>query len=89
VLRICLDVLVKAYLALGIENTDVHFLGMKVDSTIILVLLGVKFHMASSFGLKCFLSKRHFIMPQEEALNSIKSLKGVAAKIRRASWLYR
>jgi len=53
---------------------------MKIDSTVILVLLGVKSHMASSFGLKCFLSKRHFNMPQEEALHSIKRLHRIANK---------
>jgi hypothetical protein len=41
-------------IATGIENTDKHILGMQVDSTIKFVLLGVKSHMASSFGLKCF-----------------------------------
>jgi len=35
--------------------------------------VGVESHMASSFGLKCDSSTRHFIMPQEEALNSIKA----------------
>ena len=59
-LRICFDVLVKAYLAFGIEETDVYLFGMQVDSTIILVLFGVKFHMASSFGLKCFLDLEAF-----------------------------
>jgi hypothetical protein len=73
--RVCFDVLVKAYFAFGIEDTDVHLFGMKIDSTIVFVLLGVKSHMASSFGLKCFLSKRHFTMPQEEALNIIKLIK--------------
>jgi hypothetical protein len=60
VLRICFDVLVKAYLAFGIEDTDIHLFGMQVDSTIILVLFGVEFHRASSFGLKCFLDQEAF-----------------------------
>jgi hypothetical protein len=51
---------VKAYLASGIEDTEVHFLSVKVDSAIILVLLGIEFHMASSFGLKCFLVQEAF-----------------------------
>jgi len=55
--RIGSDVLVKAYLAFGIKDTDVHLFGVQIDSTIVFVLLGVKSHMASSFGLGCFLSK--------------------------------
>jgi hypothetical protein len=51
---------VKANLALGIKDTDVHFFSVKVDSAIILVLFGVEFHMASSFGLKCFLDQEAF-----------------------------
>lgn len=39
--RVRVDVLVKANLAFGIEDTDVHFLGVQVDSAIILVLFGV------------------------------------------------
>jgi len=33
---------------------------MQVDPTIILVLFGVKFNMASFFGLKCFLVQEAF-----------------------------
>jgi hypothetical protein len=47
---------------------------MKIDSAIKFVLFGVESHIASSCGLKCFSSKRHSIMPQEEALNSINAL---------------
>jgi len=43
------NVLVNPDLAFGIEDTDVHLLGVQVDSTIELVLFGVEFHMASSF----------------------------------------
>jgi len=42
---VSIDVLVKAYLAFAIKDTDVHFFGMKVDSAIKLVLFGVKSHM--------------------------------------------
>ena len=73
---------VKAYLAFGIKDTDVDLFGMKIDSTVVFVLLDVKSHMASSFGLKCFLSKRHFNMPQEEALNIIKELHLTAIPLR-------
>jgi hypothetical protein len=54
------DVLVKAYFAFGIKDTEVHFLSVKVDTAIILVLHGIEFHMASSFGLKCFLVQEAF-----------------------------
>jgi hypothetical protein len=33
---------------------------VKVDSAIILVLFGVESHMASSFGLECFLDQEAF-----------------------------
>ena len=45
-----MDVLVKTDVAPSIQDADKHLFGMKVDSTIILVLLSVEFHMASSFG---------------------------------------
>jgi hypothetical protein len=48
-LRVRIDVLVNPDVAPGIQDADEHFFGMKVDSTIKFVLLGVKFHMASSF----------------------------------------
>ena len=59
----------KAYLAFGIEDTDVHLFGMQVDSAIILVLLGVKIHMASSFGLECFLDQEAFYHASGGGLN--------------------
>jgi len=43
------DVLMNLNLASAVKDTDIHFLSMKVDSTIILVLFGVKSHWASSF----------------------------------------
>jgi hypothetical protein len=52
--RVRIDVLVNPDVAPGIKDADKHFFGMKVDSTIIFVLFGVKSHRASSFGLKCF-----------------------------------
>jgi hypothetical protein len=48
-LRVCVDILMNPDIATGIENTDKHIFGMQIDSTIKLVLLGVKIHMASSF----------------------------------------
>ena len=47
--RVCVDVLMNPDIASGVEDTDKHILGMQVDSTIKLVLLGVEIHMASSF----------------------------------------
>jgi hypothetical protein len=47
-LGVCFDVLMNPDLASGIKDADKHSFGMKVDSTIILVLFGVEFHMASS-----------------------------------------
>jgi hypothetical protein len=47
--RVCVDILMNLDIATGIEDTDKHILGMQVDSTIKLVLFGVKIHMASSF----------------------------------------
>jgi len=63
-----------------IQDTEIHFSGMKIDSAIKFVLFGVESHMASSFGLKFDFIKRHFIMPQEEALNSIKTFHRIAQK---------
>ena len=54
-----------------IQDTEIHFSGMKIDSAIKFVLFGVESHTASSSGLKCDFIKRRFIMPQEEALNSV------------------
>jgi hypothetical protein len=68
-----LSVFVEHGVALLIQDAQVHGSGVQIDSAIKFVLIGVKSHMASSFGLKCFSPKRHFIMPREEALMSIKS----------------
>ena len=46
--RIGVDVLVKLDFSLLIDNADIHFPGMKIDSAIILVLLGIEIH---RFGL--------------------------------------
>jgi hypothetical protein len=46
---VCVDVLMNPDIATVIEDTDKHILGMQVDATIKLVLLGVEIHMASSF----------------------------------------
>jgi len=42
--RVCLNILMNPDLASGIEDADKHIFGMQIDSTIKLVLLGVKFH---------------------------------------------
>jgi hypothetical protein len=47
--RVCVDILMNPDIASGVEDTDKHILGMQVDSTIKLVLFGVKVHRASSF----------------------------------------
>jgi hypothetical protein len=47
--RVCVDVLMNPDIATGIEDTDKHIFCMQVDTTIKLVLLGVKSHKASSF----------------------------------------
>jgi len=46
---ICVDVLVNPDVAPGIHDTDKHSLSVQIDSTVKLVLLGVKSHWASSF----------------------------------------
>jgi hypothetical protein len=46
---VCVDVLMNPDIASGIDNADKHIFGMQIDSTIKLVLLGVKSHKASSF----------------------------------------
>jgi len=48
--RVGVDVMMNPDIAPGIKDADKHVFGMQVDSTIILVLLGVKSHRASSFG---------------------------------------
>jgi len=40
---------VKSDLTGAIKDTDIHFFGMKIDAAIVLVLIGVKIHLASSF----------------------------------------
>jgi hypothetical protein len=47
--RLCVDVMMNPDIASGIQDTDKHILGVQIDSTIKLVLLGVEIHMASSF----------------------------------------
>jgi hypothetical protein len=47
--RVCVDVLMNPDIATGIEDADKHIFCMQVDTTIKLVLLGVKSHKASSF----------------------------------------
>jgi hypothetical protein len=42
--RVGIDILMNPDVAPGIHDTDEHFFGMQVDSTIEFVLLGVKFH---------------------------------------------
>jgi hypothetical protein len=54
------DVAVEHDFSGAIKDAEVHFLGMKVDSAIILVLFGVKPHVASFFGLRCFLLQEAF-----------------------------
>jgi hypothetical protein len=44
-----MDVLMNPDIATGIEDADKHIFGMQIDSTIKLVLFGVKSHRASSF----------------------------------------
>lgn len=45
------DISVQEDLSGFIEDAQVHFFGMKVDSAIKFVLFGVKSHLVSSFGL--------------------------------------
>jgi len=72
-LGVGINVPVQSDLLGFIQDTEIHFSGMKIDSAIKFVLFGVESHKASSFGLECDFLKRYFIMPQEEALNSIKA----------------
>lgn len=69
------DVLVKTYFLRRIENTDIHFFGMQVDSTIKFVLFGIRFHRASppldSVWLTCGTQPYHI---KVEALNIINRL---------------
>jgi hypothetical protein len=57
---VCVDVLMNPDIASGIDNADKHVFGMQIDSTIKLVLLGVKSHRVSSFGLRCSLIQETF-----------------------------
>jgi hypothetical protein len=43
--RVRVNILMDSDISSGIKDADKHFLGMKVDSTIKLVLLGIKSHM--------------------------------------------
>ena len=48
--RIGFDILVNMDFTFLIEDTDLHFPGMKIDTAIVLVLLTVKSHNLTSFG---------------------------------------
>jgi len=50
-------VLMKHGVALLIQDAKVHGSGVQIDSAIKFVLIGVESHMASSFGVKCFLPR--------------------------------
>jgi hypothetical protein len=54
IIRCGFAVTVEHGVALLIQDAKVHGSGVQIDSAIKLVLVGVKSHMASSFGLKCF-----------------------------------
>jgi hypothetical protein len=54
------DVSMKSDFSGRIEDADIHFFGMQVDSAIKFVLFSVKSHMASSFGLKCLFVLKAF-----------------------------
>jgi hypothetical protein len=49
-LLIGIDILMKLNISLLIEDADVHFPGVKIDSAIILVLLSIEIHQLASFG---------------------------------------
>ena len=53
------------------ENAHVHLLGVQIDSTVILVLFDVEFHLASSLVGVFWLAPQIY-HPFEEALHSIK-----------------
>jgi hypothetical protein len=48
--RLGFDVAVEQCLSLLVENTQVHFVGVQVDSTVMLVLFGVQSHEKASFA---------------------------------------
>jgi len=52
-----LTVFVEHGVALLIQDAQVHGSGVQIDSAIKFVLVGVESHMASSFGVKCFLPR--------------------------------
>jgi hypothetical protein len=62
---------VKGRFPFLVQDMDVHGLGVKIDCATKFVLIGVKSQLASFFDSQCYLSKRFFTMPQEEALMSI------------------
>lgn len=49
-LRIGFDIFVNFGFALFVEDADVHFSGVQIDTTVVLVLLIVKSHGLASFG---------------------------------------
>ena len=49
-LLIGIDIFMKLNISLLIEDANVHFSGVKIDSAIILVLLGIEIHQVASFG---------------------------------------
>jgi hypothetical protein len=73
------------YVTLSIQNTDVHHLGVQVDSAVIFVAFVVEFHVAfSCFKLMFgdFILKRSFDGAREKVIISIKAL--LLAAIRRS-----
>jgi hypothetical protein len=46
------DVLAYLNISLLIEHTDMHFYGMKINSAILLVLVGIKIHQMAFLWLK-------------------------------------
>jgi hypothetical protein len=57
-LSISLDVAMKHDCSGAIEDAEIHFLGMKVDSAIILVLFGVKSHVGFLLWFRMFSVER-------------------------------
>jgi len=49
-IRLGFDVAMQQCLSLLIENTQVHFVGVQVDSTVMFVLFGVKSHKKASYA---------------------------------------
>jgi len=49
-LRVCFDILVNMGFTFLIDDTDIHFSCVQIDTAIIFVLLIVKSHNLASFG---------------------------------------